>query len=167
MFENTTEEILAYNFDFINSDPKKIFIGWTNNDDLLTSETVLTIDTELHPLIEDIKFNIKGASKRSDGYYRVPKESYNKEDIILTSEHQKILEKTVTEVDGNGNYTIKLKVGSLYSTQERIVEIPMKQSSMLPFDLELNQVIFYGVVALVVIIFISVVGSVIKSRRQD
>jgi hypothetical protein len=58
-------------------------------------------------------------------------------------------------------------VGSLYSTQERIVEIPMKQSSMLPFDLELNQVIFYGVVALVVIIFISVVGSVIKSRRQD
>jgi hypothetical protein len=167
LFENTTEEILAYNFDFINSDPKKIFIGWTNNDDLLTSETVLTIDTELHPLIEDIKFNIKGASKRSDGYYRVPKESYNKEDIILTSEHQKILEKTVTEVDGNGNYTIKLKVGSLYSTQERIVEIPMKQSSMLPFDLELNQVIFYGVVALVVIIFISVVGSVIKSRRQD
>lgn len=167
LFENTTDEILTHNFDFINSDPKKIFIGWTNNDDLLTSETLLTTDVELHPLIEDIKFNIKGSSKRSDGYYRVPKDSYNKEEITLTSKNQKIIEKTVTEVDENGNYTIKLKVGSLYSTQERIVEIPMKQSSMLPFDLELNQVIFYGVVALVVIIFISVVASVIKSRRQD
>lgn len=166
LFSNTANGILTYDFDFINNDPKKIFIGWLLNDELITSETILTEDAELHPLIEDIKFTIKNTILGLDGYYKIKKENYNIEEITLTSPNQVILEKTISEVDEKGNYIIKLKIGSNSSTQERIVEIPMRQSTMLPFDLEKNQLIFYGVVILIGIIAISVVSSAIKKKRQ-
>ena len=167
LFDTIPSEIISHNFDFINENPEKIFVGWTQNDELIKEDTLLVSDALLHPLIEDIKFTIKGAIKGLDGYYRIKSDDYKLEEITLVSPNQKILEVIVSEVDDKGLYTIKLKVGSNYSTQERVVEIPMKQSSMLPFDLEMNQLIFYGVIALIAIIGISIIGSFIKSRRNN
>lgn len=165
LFKNNSSEIINYNFDFINPDADKIFVGWRHEDKLITSETFVVSDLNLHPVIENIEIEIADARVR-DGIYYINPKLYNKEEITLSSNNQVIINKVASTVNDDKTYTITLKIGSQSSTQERIVEITLKQSTSF-FNLELDQIILYGGAALIGIVIISISVSVIKSRREN
>ena len=162
----TSESIIDYNFESINTDPNKIFIGWLNNGILISEDSVLNTDLTLKPLVEEIKFNIEDSAK-SGSSFKISPDHYGKEKIKLTSENQIIKSQTVTAVDENNNYQIILVIGSEYSSQEVSVTINMTQSSMYPFGLNKEKLILYGIVGVVGIIVISIIASVVRSRRED
>ncbi len=145
----------------------KIFIGWTHNDVLVTEESLLVTDLQLRPLIEEIKPHIKNADLRSDGIYRIRVSEYGYEEIVLLSENQFIIgDPLISEVQDK-DYTIKITVGSKGSNSVVEYEIQMRQSSMLPFDLEPNQLLLYSGIILAGIIVISIISSIVKKSRKN
>ncbi|MGI6782359.1 MAG: transglutaminase domain-containing protein [Acholeplasmataceae bacterium] len=144
-----------------------IFVGWTVNGKLVTEETVLTTDVELKPLIEEIKIEgIKGA-KYSDGVYKIGDAKYGVEEITLTSKNQFIVGTPVVSEVSGGKYTITIKVGAKGSPSVEEIELQMEQSSMLPFDLKISEIIFYAVIGVVAIVMIAIIASVIKHRKDE
>lgn len=146
-----------------------LFIGWSDGSKYYSSESIITDDVEISPIIKKVIFTIKGMNKVDNNHFTIP--LFNLEDIEIEVE-EGIIVKNIEKPEVNSftdEYEMEITFGSVFSDSTITETVTITATGMGVINKVINWVkinYLYIVGGVGGLVLLGIVSSVFKRKKQ-